>query len=77
MAQSTQDKLKSYLLEIEKNDKKGRCINAFLQLNPDALKEAKLIDEKIKKGTAGRLAGKIIAVKANINVKGMNASCAS
>ena len=75
--QSTQDKLKSYLSEIEKNDKKGRCINAFLQLNQDALKEAKIIDEKIKKGTAGRLAGKIIAVKANINVKGMNASCAS
>ena len=75
--QSTQDKLKSYLSEIEKNDKKGRCINAFLQLNQDALKEAKIIDEKIKKGTAGRLAGKIIAVKANINARGMNASCAS
>ena len=77
MAQSTQDKLKSYLLEIEKNDKKGRCINAFLQLNPCAEEEANLIDKKIKKGAAGRLAGKIIAIKANINVRGMNASCAS
>ena len=74
---SAQEKLKSYLSEIEKNNAKGRCINAFLQLNPNALKEAKLIDEKIKKGKAGRLAGKIIAIKANINVKGMNASCAS
>ena len=77
MTQSTQEKLKSYLSEIEKNNAKGKCINAFLQLNPNALKEAKLIDEKIKKGKAGRLAGKIIAIKANINVKGMNASCAS
>ena len=74
---SAQEKLKSYLSEIEKNNAKGKCINAFLQLNPNALKEAKLIDEKIKKGKAGRLAGKIIAIKANINVKGMNASCAS
>lgn len=70
-------KLQNYLAEIEKNDKKGKKINAFLQLNPNAIKEAKEIDEKIKQGNAGRLAGKIIAVKANINTLGMNASCAS
>jgi len=74
---TTLSKLQNYLAEIEKNDKKGKKINAFLQLNPNALKEAKEIDEKIKKGNAGRLAGKIIAVKANINILGMNASCAS
>jgi len=71
------EKLKKYLVEIGKNDQKGNKINAFLQLNPNALKEAKIIDEKIKKGKAGKLAGKIIAVKANINVKGLNASCGS
>ena len=68
------EKLKKYLSEIKKNDKSGKKINAFLQLNPNALEEAKEIDSKKKKG---KLAGKIIAVKANINVKGLNASCAS
>jgi len=74
---NTEQKLKKYLAEIEKNDKKGKKINAILQLNPDVLEEAKKIDEKIQKGKAGKLAGKIISVKANINVKGLNASCAS
>lgn len=77
MKPTTEQKLKDYLKEIEKNDKKGKKINAFLQLNPNALNEAKQIDEKIKKGKAGKLAGKIIAVKANINVLGLNSSCAS
>ncbi|VVB84012.1 Amidase [uncultured archaeon] len=71
---NTQEKLKIYLKEIEKNDKKGNKINAFLQLNPNAVQEAKKIDAKSKKG---KLAGKIIAVKANINALGMNASCGS
>ncbi len=71
------EKLKLYLNEIDKNDKTGKKINAFLQLNSDAVNQAKIIDDKIKKETAGKLAGKIIAVKANINVKGLNASCAS
>ncbi len=74
---TTLQKLQDYLKEVEKNDKKGNKINAFLQLNPNVIKEAKEIDEKIKKGKAGKLAGKIIAVKANINILGMNASCAS
>ena len=71
---NTQQKLQKYLSEIKKNDKQGKKINAFLQLNPNALEEAKKIDSKKNKG---KLAGKIIAVKANINVKGLNASCAS
>jgi aspartyl-tRNA(Asn)/glutamyl-tRNA(Gln) amidotransferase subunit A len=68
------EKLKIYLKEIEKNNKNGNKINAILQLNPDAVKEAKEIDAKKKHG---KLYGKIIAVKANINVLGMNASCGS
>jgi len=71
---NTQQKLKKYLEEIKKNDKSGKKINAFLQLNPRAMEEAKAIDAKNKKG---KLAGQIIGVKANINVKGLNASCAS
>jgi aspartyl-tRNA(Asn)/glutamyl-tRNA(Gln) amidotransferase subunit A len=74
---TTLSKLQEYLKEIEKNDKKGNKINAILELNKNAIEEAKKIDEKIKKGKAGKLAGKIIAVKAVMNVLGMNASCAS
>ena len=77
MKMSTQEKLKKYLEEIDKNNKKGKKINAILQINPNVEKEAKIIDEKIAKKKAGKLAGKIIVVKANINVKGLNASCAS
>ncbi len=71
---TTLSKLQNYLAEIAKNDKKGKKINAFLQLNKNALEEAKKVDAKAKKG---KLAGKIIGVKANINVLGLNASCAS
>ena len=76
---NTQEKLKRYLNEIEKNDKKGKKINALLQIKneKELFEEAEKIDEKIKKKKAGKLAGKIIAVKSNINVAGLNASCAS
>ncbi len=73
----TVDKVKNYLKEIEKNNQKGKEINSLLQLNPYVIEEARRVDDKIKRGNAGRLAGKVIAVKANINVKGLNASCAS
>ena len=72
----TTEKLKRYLENIRKKNKE---INALLEVRDEKelLNEARKIDEKIKSGKAGRLAGKIIAVKANINVKGMKASCAS
>ena len=72
-----QKNLKKYLEEIKKNDKSGNKINAFLQLNPNVLREAEEIDNKIRNKKAGKLAGKIIAVKANINVHGLNCNCAS
>ncbi len=74
---SAEENIKNYLNEIEKNDKKGKKINAFLQLNNNALLEAKEVNSKIRRGKVGKLAGLAVAVKANINVKGMNASCAS
>jgi aspartyl-tRNA(Asn)/glutamyl-tRNA(Gln) amidotransferase subunit A len=74
---NTVEKVKFYLNEIEKDNKKGKKINAILHLNPNIIEEAKLIDEKIKKRTAGKLAGKVIAVKSNIHVKNMIANCAS
>ena len=74
MVNSVFEKLKVYLREIEKNDKKGNKVNAFLHLNPHALEEAKKLDAKKSKG---RLYGKIIALKSNINCLGMIANCGS
>jgi len=73
----TEEKVRKYLQEIDRNNRKGKKINAILQINPHAVEDARKVDEKIKLRKAGRLAGKIIAVKANINVKNMNANCAS
>lgn len=76
---TTLQKLQNYLAEIAKNDKKGNKINAFLHLRNERelLREASEIDKKIKLRKAGRLAGKVIAVKSCINVKGEITSCAS
>jgi len=66
--------IQSFLDKINKENKK---INAILHVNQDALKEAEAVDKKIKAGKAGRLAGLAIAVKSNINVKGLIANSAS
>lgn len=71
---SAKQNIKSFLDKIK--SKNGK-INAILQINKDALLQAKEVDSKLKRGKAGRLAGLAIAVKSNINVKGLNASCAS
>ncbi|MBI2134076.1 Asp-tRNA(Asn)/Glu-tRNA(Gln) amidotransferase subunit GatA [Candidatus Woesearchaeota archaeon] len=54
-----------------------RNINSFLHVNEKAVEDAKEVDLKIREGNAGKLAGLAIAVKANINVRGLPASCAS
>jgi aspartyl-tRNA(Asn)/glutamyl-tRNA(Gln) amidotransferase subunit A len=71
------EKVENCIKAIEKDNRKGRHINAILQLNENVLEEAKLVQRKIAEGKAGRLAGYVIAIKANINVKGLVASCAS
>jgi len=53
-------------------------LNAFLEVFEDSAKElAKKTDEKIKAGTAGRLAGVIIGLKDNICYKGHKVSASS
>ena len=74
---NTLQKVKNYLEAIEKDNQKGKKINAILHLNPQVLEEAQVIDEKIKKGKAGKLAGMVFVIKSNICVKGLVANCAS
>jgi aspartyl-tRNA(Asn)/glutamyl-tRNA(Gln) amidotransferase subunit A len=53
-------------------------LNIFLEtFNDSALLQAKTVDEKIKAGTAGKLAGVIVALKDNICVKGQKVSASS
>ena len=74
---TAEQNIKSFLDAIEKDNQKGKKINAILSLNPDALTEAEKVDKKIKSGKAGRLAGLGILIKSNICVKGLECNCAS
>jgi aspartyl-tRNA(Asn)/glutamyl-tRNA(Gln) amidotransferase subunit A len=74
---TTLEKTKKYLEAIEKDNQKGKKINAILHLNKNVLEDAKRVDEKIKAKKAGKLAGMVFAVKSNICVQGMIANCAS
>lgn len=53
-------------------------LNAFLEVfEQDVIESAKRVDEKIKAGTAGRLAGMVIGLKDNICYKGHKVSASS
>ena len=68
------DQVNAYLKNIE--DKKD--LNAFLEVfSEDALNQAKEIDQKIKDGTAGKLAGMVIGIKDNICYAGHKVSSSS
>ncbi|MDP1678441.1 MAG: Asp-tRNA(Asn)/Glu-tRNA(Gln) amidotransferase subunit GatA [Bacteroidota bacterium] len=57
---------------------KRKNLNAFLTVfEKDSLLRAKEIDVKIKKGTAGSLAGMIIAIKDVLSMRGTVTSCGS
>ena len=63
-----------YLQEIEAN----KHLNAFLEVfDETALAQAALVDEKIKNGTAGRLAGMVIGIKDNLCYKGHQVTASS
>ncbi|MDI9623348.1 MAG: Asp-tRNA(Asn)/Glu-tRNA(Gln) amidotransferase subunit GatA [Methanothermobacter sp.] len=73
---TAEENVKNFLEIInEKNSK----INAFIEINKEyAIKKATEIDSKISKGEKlGRLAGLVIGVKSNINVKDFMISAAS
>jgi aspartyl-tRNA(Asn)/glutamyl-tRNA(Gln) amidotransferase subunit A len=62
----------------EKVKKSNADINAIVDLDEaGALKKAGEVDKRIKKDTSGSLAGLVLAIKSNINVKGFRGSCAS
>ena len=64
----------SYLDRIDEH----RHLNAFLEVfEAEALSTAQAVDEKLKAGTAGRLAGMVIGIKDNICYKGHKVSAAS
>ncbi len=67
-----ESKVRQYLDKIKKENGK---INAFLDMNSDVVEEARELDNK--KGKKGKLYGKVIGVKSNINVRGLTCSCAS
>lgn len=63
-----------YLKRIENN----KHLNIFLEVfSADAIAQAKVVDEKIKAGTAGKLAGMVIGLKDNLAYKGHHVSAAS
>jgi aspartyl-tRNA(Asn)/glutamyl-tRNA(Gln) amidotransferase subunit A len=66
--------VQDYLAEIERQKE----LNAFIEVFTDSvLEQAQKVDEKIKAGTAGRLAGMVIGLKDNLCYKGHKVSASS
>ena len=56
----------------------GKHINAFISILRDrALASASKIDQKLAQSSGGKLAGLVIAIKDNINIKGEKTTCGS
>lgn len=70
----TSKSVKTYL----KNIKEKKNLNTYIEVFEEyALEQAEKIDYKIKTGDAGKLAGKVIAVKNNIAIKNRLLTCGS
>ncbi len=75
---SSHDLTQAYLDRIAAMDKKGPGLNAVIELNPDALKEADALDAERKTGKVrGPLHGVPVLLKDNIDVVGMANSAGS
>src|SRR3989344_1240662 len=64
----------AYLSEIKKSDS---SIHAYLEVFDDVLEQAKLADQKIKRGEKGALLGIPLAIKDNILIEGRRVGAAS
>jgi aspartyl-tRNA(Asn)/glutamyl-tRNA(Gln) amidotransferase subunit A len=63
-----------YLIRIEEQ----KSLNAFLEVFTDsALAQAQIVDDKIKQGKAGRLAGMVIGIKDNLCYRNHKVSASS
>lgn len=66
--------LEQYLSAIEEN----KQLNAFLEVFEESAREqAKIVDQKLAAGTAGKLAGMVIGIKDNLCYKGHKVSASS
>lgn len=66
--------LDDYLFAIEQN----KDLNAFLEVFEESAKrQAQIVEEKVKNGTAGKLAGMVIGLKDNLCYEGHRVSCSS
>jgi amidase len=75
---SSHDLTQAYLDRIAKMDKAGPALNAIIELNPDALKEADALDAERKAGKLrGPLHGIPVLIKDNVDVVGMVNSAGS
>ena len=71
---SCQSLVNYYLDRIDKHKDLNVYVEVFAE---EALMRAKNIDEKLFAGTAGRLAGMVVAIKDNICFKGRKVTAAS
>lgn len=67
------DNINSFLKNIETN----KHLNAFNFVFEDSIENAKLIEEKIKSGKHGKLAGLVVAVKDVLSIKDKPTTCSS
>lgn len=71
---SVLDIVESYLQRIEEE----KDLNAFLEVFETSVRaQAAAVDQKLKEGTAGRLAGLVVGIKDNICYKGHQVSASS
>ena len=62
---------------LERVERLNERFNIFLQVNPRAREEAEEVERRMRRGEGGRLSGLAVAVKSNLNVRGLKATCAS
>lgn len=70
---SLEQNVKDFLRNIDNN----KNLNAFNFIFEESIEQAKLIEEKIKAGTAGKAAGLVVAIKDNIAIKDKPLTCSS